>query len=317
MIPSSKEDADVLFSNHRPRAYRELLSIPDRGQIRIFVGGEAISPDLNLFDYAISFDQSIGGSRVFRPHTLLTFEHDASYGNLNFGQELTESDFLRRPGFCDFIYGNKLGHPLRAEIFHKLSKSFDGVNSYGRFLNNMKQSQLRTPLAAPTADWRSQKILIQRQHRFSIAAENASFRGYTSEKILTPLLAGSIPIYWGNPDVASEFNPKRFVSVDASNLDALAQHLSQLMESPQAMLKMVHQPALTPEQQVRLDENRRSFQEWFSRLLSKDLEDLRRRPRGWYPDWYSGLMSSAYERQRFSIDRVRSAIGVLAGWRRG
>ena len=35
----------------------------------------------------------------------------------------------------------------------------------------------------------------------TIAFENSSFPGYTTEKIFEPMLEGSIPIYWGNPRV--------------------------------------------------------------------------------------------------------------------
>ena len=49
--------------------------------------------------------------------------------------------------------------------------------------------------------------------KFTIAFENESHPGYATEKILEPLLMGSIPIYWGDPEIEEDFNPDCFVSV--------------------------------------------------------------------------------------------------------
>jgi hypothetical protein len=43
--------------------------------------------------------------------------------------------------------------------------------------------------------------------KFTIAFENESSLGYATEKILEPLLMGSIPIYWGDPAIEEDFNP--------------------------------------------------------------------------------------------------------------
>lgn len=51
-------------------------------------------------------------------------------------------------------------------------------------------------------------------YKFTIAFENSRAPGYYTEKILDPMLAGSIPVYWGDPGIASHFNPRSFLSVD-------------------------------------------------------------------------------------------------------
>jgi hypothetical protein len=43
---------------------------------------------------------------------------------------------------------------------------------------------------------------------FSVVIENSREPGYFTEKIVDSLLCGSIPIYWGAPDIAAYFDPR-------------------------------------------------------------------------------------------------------------
>jgi hypothetical protein len=102
-----------------------------------------------------------------------------------------------RERFCSFIFGN--GKPQkRNEFFHALSR-YKTVDSAGRWMNN-------------TGYKVDNKIKFLHHYKFNIAFENESAPGYTTEKILDPLLAGAIPIYWGNPDVTSDFSPDSFIN---------------------------------------------------------------------------------------------------------
>ncbi len=69
-----------------------------------------------------------------------------------------------------------------------------------------------TPGTAYHGDWPSAKVDYQKGFKFSIAMENSSSLGYTTEKIVHALAAGTIPIYFGNPNISSEFNSGRFIN---------------------------------------------------------------------------------------------------------
>ena len=76
----------------------------------------------------------------------------------------------------------------RDELFEYLSQ-YKLVDSGGRHKNNIGGSI-------------DDKFLFQQQYKFSIAYENSSTPGYTTEKIIQALAAGtSEPIYWGNPEI--------------------------------------------------------------------------------------------------------------------
>ena len=53
--------------------------------------------------------------------------------------------------------------------------------------------------------------------KFTIAFENESHPGYATEKIIEPLIQGSIPIYWGDTTIAQDFNPDCFINVHDFN----------------------------------------------------------------------------------------------------
>ncbi|HAP77351.1 MAG TPA: hypothetical protein DCR14_14870 [Acidimicrobiaceae bacterium] len=94
---------------------------------------------------------------------------------------------------------------------HDALDSYREVASGGRFRNNV---------GGPVAD----KLEFLRTAKFSLACENSSRPGYTTEKIIHALAADTIPIYWGDPLIAQEFNPERFINVHdfASEKDVLA-----------------------------------------------------------------------------------------------
>ena len=81
---------------------------------------------------------------------------------------------------------------MRNDFFRRLSR-YRPVDSGGRVLNT---------LGHRVAD----KQAFLRDYKFTIAFENESHPGYTTEKIVEPMLAASIPIYWGDPEVARHFD---------------------------------------------------------------------------------------------------------------
>lgn len=61
------------------------------------------------------------------------------------------------------------------------------------------------------------KLALVQKCKFTIAFENESENGYCTEKLIQPLLNGSIPIYWGDPSAREDFNPDCFIDVHRFN----------------------------------------------------------------------------------------------------
>ncbi|MBX3043830.1 MAG: glycosyltransferase [Candidatus Kapabacteria bacterium] len=171
--------------------------------IRIYFTGENCRPDFNHCDWAFSFDYS-DDNRNYRLPLYALF---ADMNELLKPKE-TYKILNEKSEFCNFIYSNP-GPEKRKLIFDKLS-NYKKIHSAGRYLNN---------IGGPIGGFEKEKREYIRKFKFTFAFENSSYPGYTTEKILDPLLCGSIPIYWGNPLVAKDFNPKSFINYHDYNSD--------------------------------------------------------------------------------------------------
>lgn len=86
---------------------------------------------------------------------------------------------------------------------------------------------------------------FEMQYRFSLCCENRSQRGYCTEKLFMAFLAGSVPVYWGDPTVENDFNPKAFVNL--TGLNTQEEVVSKVMEIENDLnkwIKMASTPAL-------------------------------------------------------------------------
>jgi len=131
--------------------------------------------------------------------------------------------------FCNFIYSNPRG-ATRNTFFEKLHAKRP-VDSLGSLMNNYVEPRLGK---RRDADWHSTKIAILRNYRFTIAFENSELPGYTTEKMVDAWMAGSVPIYWGNPAYTIDFPPDSCLSVYAAgSLDRLVEQVLEAENEPE------------------------------------------------------------------------------------
>ncbi len=206
--------------------------------VKIFYTGENISPNFNFCDYAISFDWLQFEDRHYRfPLYLVNlFYRPAELKNtvsVDFTKplNLTQADIAKKTEFCSFVYSNYRGETARRDIFNLLS-TYKHVNAGGRFLNNIGYEV-------------PDKFSFEKKHRFSIAFENSSRSGYTTEKIVNSLMAETIPIYWGDPHVGRQFNTKRFINChDYPDLESVVERVREIDADDSLYLQIVNEPVL-------------------------------------------------------------------------
>jgi hypothetical protein len=72
----------------------------------------------------------------------------------------------------------------------------------------------------------ARKREIMRQYRFSICYENASYPGWLTEKMLDAMFAGCVPVYLGDPEVATQVPKEAFIDKrDFPDYDSLYAYL--------------------------------------------------------------------------------------------
>lgn len=192
--------------------------------IKIFWCGENIIPDLNICDYAVCLSDIQAGDRIYHYYSQV---YQRGREAVKFS--LTPDELLNRK-FCNFVYSNNnCASPYRERIFKELSK-YKRIDSGGNFLNN---------IGGRVKD----KLLFQREYKFSLAIENSSVRGYTTEKIYDPFLARSLPVYWGNPNISSDYRPNSFVNLmQFSSVEEAVEEVIRLDKDDAAYLEKVTTP---------------------------------------------------------------------------
>lgn len=87
------------------------------------------------------------------------------------------------------------------------------------------------------------KLGFIKDYKFNIAFESGSYPGYTTEKILEAMLANCLPIYWGNPLIYKDFNPRSFLNYsDFGSAEALIEEIIRVDNDDNLYRKYLSQP---------------------------------------------------------------------------
>lgn len=262
--------------------YKKFKTYFEKKCILIFYAGECIYPDLNIFDYGVCWDYNVAVSDRITgivPCEIMFKNFFIEQKKISTVQEA--KDVLdKKEKFCNFLYSNSKAHPMRDQLFYKISE-YQKVDSLGKHLNNVGIQ------GTGYMGHYKESTYLKMPYKFSIAAENASYEGYTSEKILTSFQAHTIPIYWGNPVIAEQFNEKAFINVHSfKSFDELIKTIKQINESDELWCKMISEPYKT-EEQIILDNLRmQNYINFFENIFSTCNRKLKRAPEGSHPSLY-------------------------------
>ncbi|MUU35108.1 fucosyltransferase [Helicobacter pylori] len=247
--------SDLVFSNPLGSA-RKILSYQNTK--RVFYTGENEVPNFNLFDYAIGFDELDFNNRYLRMplyydrlhhkaesvndttspykiknnslYALKKPSHHFKENHPNLCAVVNdESDPLKR-GFASFVASNP-NAPIRNAFYDALN-SIEPVTGGGSVKNTLGYNV-------------KNKSEFLSQYKFNLCFENSQGYGYVTEKIIDAYFSHTIPIYWGSPSVAQDFNPKSFVNVhDFKNFDEAIDYIRYLHTHPNAYLDMLYENPL-------------------------------------------------------------------------
>lgn len=188
--------------------------------LRVFFTSENLRPNWRACDYAITFDRTDNPDHSRWPN----FAH-TGFGDLRQlvkGEVDAAGILAEKTGFCNFVCSNPRC-TWRIDFFDKLSR-YRRVDSPGKVRNNMREAI--SPRHDGKTKWYRGKLEFIRRYKFTIAFENSSHPGYTTEKLPQPMWANSLPIYWGDPLVHLDFNPRSFLNYfDYGSMEALIERI--------------------------------------------------------------------------------------------
>ncbi len=196
--------------------------------VRIFYTGESRRPNFNECDYSFCFDYPVTERNYRLPLYKLYTDEFNIVKNEN---RDVDSIMQEERKFCNFLYSKKRAK-VRIEFFHKLNQ-YKEIDSGGKVLNN---------LGYLVGD----KMEFLKNYKFTIAFENSSYPGYTTEKILHAFAADTIPIYWGNPLVERDFNTKSFINChEYRSFDDVIKKVIEIDNNDELYRQYLSEPAFT------------------------------------------------------------------------
>jgi len=147
--------------------------------------------------------------------------------------------------FCCFAYSN-------------CDENFPGVVARKRFLEIMNKmtgnkvdnlGKCYNTKYKENGTWKNGEELYK-PYKFVISFENTRLKGYVTEKLINPMLARAIPIYFGAPDVDLYFNKKSFIDVnDFPSFEKCIEHVLKVDNNEKLYREIMDQPYL-PENKI-------------------------------------------------------------------
>jgi hypothetical protein len=238
---------------------------------KVFWTGESNLGNFNECDYAMTPRRSDDPRHMRLPYYVLGCECDAE-------------DLIKTPGEAETILNEKRSGcsvvisnagrraQYRVEFFHKL-KDRVPVKSGGRSFNNV---------GGPIPPGGNAKNEFLRSSRFNLCFENKSIPGYVTEKIVEAMWARCIPIYWGDPEIVEEFNPKSFINVhDFPSEEACLKRIEEIENDDEAYGEMLKEPYFhgnTPNKWYQVE----TYADFLRSAAESDITPVSRKKRGFH-----------------------------------
>lgn len=165
----------------------------------------------NLFDLIATYKLD--------SHLPVSYVYTYLYESLR-QEPVAKKEFVNAFISSDFDRSNRL-------IYLKELMSYINIHSYGKKFNNA---------TIPGDAGPDTKKQIISEYKFSIAFENAIGKDYVTEKFFEPLIAGSVPVYLGAPNI-EDYAPGDhcYINVDSfGSIRELAEYLVYLDNNDKA-----------------------------------------------------------------------------------
>lgn len=203
--------------------------------LRVFVTPDNVEPVMAACDFAITFSTQIDHPNHLR---LPIWVHDLRRVGIRPEALVKDpaTDWERmaaaKTGFCNFVYSHAVAHrDAMFDYFGALKR----VDAGGSCRNNMG--------GWTVPGGHLGKVDFQRAYKFSLAIENAVWPGYTTEKLVEPMLAGSVPVYFGDPLAVRDFDPASYLDfAQFGSLRALRERVRDIDNDRDAYLRMLAAP---------------------------------------------------------------------------
>ena len=162
-------------------------------------------------------------------------------------------------------------HDARLDLLQVLGLR-EKVDIFGRGWNDTRNlppyqaekiAAIRSVFKGPCDD----KHELLSRYKFTIAFENTAYPGYVTEKVIDAIVAASVPVYLGAPDIVQQLPAEAFIDARAfSSPEEISARMEQMAESEAAVMIEAGQKFLRSSQGQR--HTYEGFGEWIVSLVS-------------------------------------------------
>ena len=231
--------------------------------IKIAIYEEGFIPSFNEEDYTFGLSHIFFLDRYFRRATLIEYLQKYNLKNKDFKRARMKAlKGPKREKFCGAVLNNEtnLNH-FREKFVKELSK-YKKVDSGGEIDNNLGYIV-------------KDKIEFFSSYKFSIAFEKNTADGYATDHILNSLLAGTIPIYYGDYLIDEYINPDTYILVrnDIDLLDKI-EFIKEVDQDDNLYREFLQKDVLLDDDIVR--KRKKDEKDYWSHIFRPDKYDARR-----------------------------------------
>jgi hypothetical protein len=225
------------------KSYSIVKTIDEIPDIAIFLSNDNIKLNKNTLNICINYDNNedndedndinICGSKklidnynIYFPYLFINLWERKNNGKILFNDIIIKNKdeninninniINKKKFFCSYLnYENIV---LNEELYDSLLK-YKLIDNLDEIYTNEKYNDL----------------LVEKysEYKFVLSIENILSNGFISERIINPILANSIPIYYGDKDVFNIINKKRVIYInDYNNYDDLLEYIKKVDNDP-------------------------------------------------------------------------------------
>lgn len=199
--------------------------------INIVISGESNSTK-HKYDISISTVKDFNSHyNIYLPFLYMSLkEHKCSIKSNDYNKNKTK--------FCAYMYSGQ--HQHRVHFFNLFNK-YKRVDALGQSCNNTEVDIDRTKYNKDMT-YLDEAVQLYSDYKFVLSLENKMIDGYVTEKIINPLIANCVPIYWGSDSVFEFINKDRIIyAIDYDDAD-LMKRIKEIDENEDVFNEIVNKP---------------------------------------------------------------------------
>ena len=227
----NKNDADMYVYHINSYDYTE-------GKINIVISGEPddINDKVDLYIGPVIKDSGNIKSIYYPQMYSSLIEHKKSVNKDDYKTK-------NKTKFCAYMYRQKHNH--RIKYFELLSK-YQKVDALGDCCKNTDIPTSRH-ISNEKETYNDIAVDLYKDYKFVLAIENTDKPGYFTEKMNNPLIANSIPMYWGNEKVFDYINKKRVIYIPDYTEEELINTIKRIDNDDDEYNKIINEPLYVDE----------------------------------------------------------------------